>query len=112
MGALLIKYLQRAIFGLVCWATSAQAADFGVIQHGLVFNKRALSVQVGDQLIVHNADNVTHNITIRGTGVDAHSDDLGLEKAGTDVKYRFVARGAFMVVCSIHPRMRMAVTVQ
>jgi plastocyanin len=105
-----MKWVTCAIVGIVCWATPALAADFGVIQHGLVFNIKALAVHVGDRLNFHNADDVTHNITVRGSGDDA--DDLGLQKAGTDVNYRFDTRGTYMVVCSIHPRMKLIVTVE
>jgi plastocyanin len=69
-------------------------------------------VQAGDKLVIHNADTVTHNITVRGSGEDADSDDLGLQKPGVDVSYVFQTRGTYTVVCSIHPRMRMVVSVK
>ena len=100
------------LIGIVAWATPALAANLSVFQKNLTFSTASLTLQPGDRMTIHNADNVTHNITVRGAGEDANSDDLGLQKPGGDVSYVFQARGIYTVVCSIHPRMRMVVTVK
>jgi plastocyanin len=101
-----------ALIGIVAWATPALAANLSVFQKNLAFSTASLTLQPGDRLTIHNADNVTHNITVRGAGEDADTDDLGLQKPGVDVSYLFQARGTYTVVCSIHPRMRMIVNVK
>ena len=53
---------------------------------------------------------MTHNITVKSGDGDA--DDLGLQKPGNAVHYKFDTKGAYRVVCSIHPRMKMTVNVQ
>jgi len=69
-----------------------------------------MTVHVGDKLTFNNQDDVTHNITVKG-GADDDADDLGLQKPGKSVSYTFDAKGAYRVICSIHPKMKMTVNV-
>jgi plastocyanin len=106
------KMSREMLLVLLLWATPAHASELSVVQRNLTFSSTNVTMQVGDRLNIHNADSVTHNITVRGAGEDEDADDLGLQKPGTDVSYRFVAPGTYMVVCSIHPRMRLIVHVK
>ncbi len=96
--------------GLIAAPTLA-AADQAVTQKNQTFSSEAITVHAGESVHFQNADTVNHNITVRG-GADDDSDDLGLQKPGAAVTYRFADKGVYRVICSIHPRMKMTVTVQ
>ena len=57
-----------------------------------------------------NQDDVSHNITVLNDNDDA--TDFGLQKPGETVKYAFDKAGRFKIRCSIHPSMKMTVTVK
>ena len=87
------------------------AATVTVSQHGLIFTKSSVALAHGDRIVFTNEDDVIHNIHIFGPGAD-DSTDLGLQKPGATLTYRFDKAGAYMVRCSIHPSVKMAVTVK
>ena len=87
------------------------AATISVGQHGLVFTQSSASLAKGDRIIFTNEDDVIHNIHIFGPGND-DSTDLGLQKPGATLTYKFDKAGAYRVRCNIHPSVRMAVTVK
>jgi plastocyanin len=106
----MMKMLSMACLGLAAIATVAFAADVPVVQKNQTFSTLALTVHAGDKVVFENDDTVTHNVTIRGADGDA--DDLGLQKPGLKLSYKFETKGVYRVVCSIHPRMKMTVTAQ
>jgi plastocyanin len=87
------------------------AATITVGQHGLVFTQTSASLARGDRIVFTNEDDVIHNIHIFGPGND-DSTDLGLQKPGATLSYKFDKAGSYMVRCSIHPSVKMAVTVK
>jgi plastocyanin len=95
--------------GIVVAAQAAATITVG--QHGLVFTQTAASLAKGDRIVFTNEDDVIHNIHIFGPGAD-DSTDLGLQKPGATLTYKFDKAGAYMVRCSIHPSVKMAVTVK
>jgi len=105
MRGILFVAIASAAFGGV-----AYAAGFSVDQIGQVFTQSSFALSKGDRMIFYNHDDVTHNISIydeAGDGVD-----LGLQKPGVTINYRFDKDGKFVVRCSIHPTMKMTVTVK
>ena len=87
------------------------AATISVGQHGLVFTQSSASLAKGDRIIFTNEDDVIHNIHIFGPG-NEDSTDLGLQKPGATLTYRFDKAGPYRVRCNIHPSVKMAVTVK
>jgi plastocyanin len=87
------------------------AATITVGQHGLVFTQSSASLARGDRIVFTNEDDVIHNINIFGPGND-ESTDLGLQKPGATLTYRFDKAGSYRVRCNIHPSVKMAVTVR
>jgi plastocyanin len=87
------------------------AATLTVIQRGLMLDRASASLSRGDQLAFANEDDVIHNIHIYGPGSD-DSVDLGLQKPGKLLTYRFDKAGSYRVRCDIHPSVKMAVTVK
>jgi plastocyanin len=106
-----MKLAHICALALLGAAFPAFAADMSVTQENQTFSSAAMSLHVGDNLTFNNQDDVTHNITVKG-GADDDVDDLGLQKPGKAVKYTFASKGFYRVICSIHPKMKMTVTVQ
>ena len=97
------------VLGIV---VSAQAATtLTVVQKGLALARSAASIAKGDQIVFTNEDDVIHNIHVFGPAPD-ESVDLGLQKPGISLSYRFDKVGAYRVRCNIHPSVKMAVTVK
>ena len=67
-----------------------------VIQRGLALNPESATIAKGDRLIFTNEDDVIHNINIFGPGND-ESTDLGLQKPGATLTYRFDKAGSYRV---------------
>jgi plastocyanin len=104
--------LAAAIAFLLGVIVAVQAATtITVGQHGMVFTQNAASLSRGDRIVFTNEDDVIHNIHIFGPGND-DSADLGLQKPGATLTYRFDKAGAYRVRCNIHPSVKMAVTVR
>jgi plastocyanin len=95
--------------GIVVAVEAATTITVG--QRGLVFTQNSASLARGDRIIFTNEDDVIHNINVFGPGND-DSTDLGLQKPGATLTYRFDKAGAYRVRCNIHPSVRMAVTVK
>ncbi|KJC47101.1 hypothetical protein UP09_10715 [Bradyrhizobium sp. LTSP885] len=87
------------------------ATTITVIQRGLALNTASVSLTKGDRLSFTNDDDVIHNIHIFGPGTDENMD-LGLQKPGKLLSYKFDKAGAYRVRCNIHPSVKMAVTVK
>jgi plastocyanin len=93
-------------------AVAAQAANtITVGQKGLVLTQSSASLAKGDRIVFTNEDDVIHNIHIFGPGED-DSADLGLQKPGAQLSYKFDKAGAYRVRCNIHPSVKMSVTVK
>ena len=97
------------LMGLVVAVPAATAIT--VIQRGLALNMESVSLAKGDRLTFTNDDDVIHNIHIFGPASD-ESADLGLQKPGKLLSYKFDKTGAYRVRCNIHPSVKMAVTVK
>ena len=89
----------------VAWAGGMVTVD----QKGLAFSTTALTVKKGDILSFNNSDNTSHNILITGAGINLNS---GLQQPGVSFKAPMVKPGTYQVMCGIHPKMKMSVTVQ
>ena len=97
------------LMGIVVAVSAATTITVG--QHGMMFTQNSASLTKGDLIIFTNEDDVIHNIHIFGPGND-DSTDLGLQKPGATLTYKFDKAGAYMVRCSIHPSVKMAVSVK
>jgi len=96
------------LLGLVA---GVPAATVSIGQRGMVFARSSASLSRGDQMVFTNEDDVIHNIYIFGPGND-ESKNLGLQKPGTPLTYKFDKPGGYRVRCNIHPSMKMAVNVK
>lgn len=90
-------------------ATVGMAADVvTVTQKGLMFTPNELSIAKGQTVEFVNDDATAHNILISGDGVNFNG---GLQPAGGKVKYTFAKSGTYAVGCGVHPKMKLAITV-
>ena len=86
------------------------AAITTIDQSGQQFSQKSASLKSGDAITFANKDDVSHNITV--VNEDDDTADLGLQKPGDNLSYTFDKAGRFKVRCSIHPSMKMTVTVK
>jgi cytochrome c peroxidase len=107
---LLVRCGAAVALGVFAPAAASWAAVQVIGQHNLKFSQLKVAVRRGDTVTFSNNDDVTHNISVRGSAGD-DTEDLGLQKPGVQVSHRFDQAGVYSVVCSIHPRMRLTVDV-
>jgi plastocyanin len=91
-------------------AAAVHAAGLTIEQSGQQFSEKSVSVKTGDSVTFANHDDVTHNINVIDDDDDAA--DLGLQKPGQSLIYKFDKSGKFKIRCSIHPAMKMSVAVK
>lgn len=96
---------------LVCFggAALALAEDTDILQIKQSFEPGSTSVAAGQTLNFVNSDDVNHNLQLVAPG--GARTDFGVEKPGETTKITFGTPGDFVVVCGIHPRMKMKVQV-
>ena len=85
------------------------AAPITVTQKGLQFSSTELSVGKGQVVTFVNDDRTTHNITVKGDGVNLNG---GLQQPGGQFSVPFSKPGTYEVSCGIHPKMKLEVTVK
>jgi plastocyanin len=109
-GPAIIIIIIAAATALGVGATEVRAGAVTIDQSGQQFSERSLALKPSDTVTFSNKDDVSHNITV----VDDDDDtaDLGLQKPGENLTYKFDKAGRFKVRCSIHPSMKMTVTVK
>ena len=111
LGISLTVHASVALAFLLGLVAGVPAATVSIGQRGMVFARSSASLAKGDQLVFTNEDDVVHNIHIFGPGND-ESTNLGLQKPGTPLAYRFDKTGSYRVRCNIHPSMKMVVSVK
>jgi plastocyanin len=97
------------LMGIIVAVQAATTITVG--QRGLLLSQNSASLVKGDRIVFTNEDDVIHNIHIFGPGND-DSADLGLQKPGATLTYKFDKAGAYRIRCNIHPSVKMAVTVR
>lgn len=99
-----------AAWVLVLIDAGVRAGGVTVDQSGQQFSEKSVALAPGQTVTFANKDDVSHNITV----VDDDDDtaDLGLQKPGENLTYKFDKAGRFKVRCSIHPSMKMTVSVK
>ena len=94
-------------------ATTASALDGEVHearQKNRIFEPHSLQLQVGDVVRIINDDGeLLHHAYVKS---DTFSYDSGEQEPGSATDIRFTAAGTFAVLCGIHPKMRLNVTVR
>ena len=89
-------------------SVGALAANLTITQKGRVFSSETVTIKKGETLTFANDDSVPHNIMSISTG---NEFNLGSQLPGSSVDVAFKEAGDVMVICAIHPRMKMTIKV-
>jgi plastocyanin len=89
-------------------SAGALAANQMIHQQGRVFSSESITIKRGEALTFLNDDTVPHNIISTSKG---NEFNLGSQAPGTSTDVTFKEAGDVQVICAIHPRMKMTVTV-
>lgn len=73
------------------------------------FAPGALTVRAGTVVAFRNEDQLAHNVYSRTEG---QAFNLGMARPGESVERTFDAPGLVEIRCAVHPRMRLALTVE
>jgi plastocyanin len=93
---------------LVGLSVGALAANLTISQKGRVFSSESVAVKKGEMLTFLNDDSVPHNILSTSKG---NEFNLGSQPPGASTDVTFKEAGDVLVICAIHPRMKMTVKV-
>ena len=77
-------------------------------QQGRLFSIDSVTIKAGGSLTFLNDDNVPHNIASISKG---NEFNLGSQAPGSSTPVVFNEIGDVAVICAIHPRMKMTVTI-
>jgi plastocyanin len=103
------KLIATAALVALSAGAALAAGMVAVDQKGMAFNTGALAIDKGTIVSFNNSDTTSHNILVTGNGVNLNS---GLQAPGVAFKAPFLKPGVYGVMCGIHPKMKMTVTVK
>lgn len=86
----------------------AFAANLTITQKGRTFSSEELAIKKGETVTFLNDDSVPHNIMSTSAG---NEFNLGSQPPGAATDVTFKESGDTLVICAIHPRMKMMVKV-
>jgi plastocyanin len=89
-------------------STGALAANLAIGQKGRLFAPDSVTIKKGTTLTFVNDDTVPHNIFSTSKG---NEFNLGSQAPGVSTNVTFNEVGEAQVMCAIHPRMKLALTV-
>jgi len=89
-------------------SAGALAANLTISQKGRTFSSEEVTIKKGDALTFLNDDSVPHNIMSTSKG---NEFNLGSQSPGAATDVTFKEPGEVLVICAIHPRMKMMVKV-
>jgi len=106
IGSVGLAAFTLALSGLAFAAAQTQE----ISQRGRKFNPGDVTLNKGDTLhIVNNDADLLHHAYVDAPGFKF---DSGEQEPGTSVDIKFTEAGQFEVLCGIHPKMRLTVTVK
>jgi plastocyanin len=109
IGLVLMRMLPLVItLGLFGPSALALAANHTVHQKGRVFSSEFKTVRKGETIIFLNDDTVPHNVVSLSPG---NEFDLDSQRPGISTEVTFTKTGVVQIICAIHPRMKMTISV-
>ena len=101
--------MTRALMLVCACLTLGAAPSPEVTQRGRRFDPGTLALHRGDTVLFVNDDGpLLHHAFLID---DEFSFDIGEQQPGAHTPVRFTMAGRFMVLCGIHPKMKLTVTV-
>ena len=115
MGSLMKRRVFAYAAGLTCcfgclhaYAHAANVAGI-VIQKARQFGFQAVTLQAGGSIVLSNEEaTAVHHAYIEADGIRR---DFGDQAPGSRTTMVFPQRGDFLVLCGVHPKMKLAVHV-
>jgi len=101
----LITLIPVVFLGL---SAGALAANLTITQKGRAFSSETVTLKKGGTLTFMNDDSIPHNIMSTSGG---NEFNLGSQPPGASTDVTFKEAGDVLVICAIHPRMKMTVKV-
>jgi plastocyanin len=101
----LIPLIPVVFLGL---SVGALAANLTISQKGRTFSSETITLKKGGTLTFMNDDSIPHNIMSTSGG---NEFNLGSQPPGASTDVTFKEAGDVLVICAIHPRMKMTVKV-
>jgi len=89
-------------------SAGALAANLTISQKGRTFSSENVTLKKGGTLTFMNDDSIPHNIMSTSAG---NEFNLGSQPPGASTDVTFKEAGDVLVICAIHPRMKMTVKV-
>ena len=89
-------------------SVGALAANLTITQKGRVFSSETVTIKKGEALTFVNDDTVPHNIVSTSKG---NEFNLGSQPPGAATDVTFKEAGEALIICAIHPRMKMTVKI-
>ena len=102
------KLLSLSIVVLAGLTAGALAANLTITQKGRLFSSESVTIKKGDTVTFVNDDTVPHNIVSTSKG---NEFNLGSQPPGASTDVTFKEVGDAQIICAIHPRMKMTVTI-
>jgi plastocyanin len=87
----------------------AMGADHQIVQKDRSFSQTEITIKPGDKIVFQNSDEVTHNVFSLTPGMEF---DLRRQAPGASSTIPMEKEGVAEVRCSIHPKMKLIVTVK
>jgi len=94
--------------GLVA-ALPALAVEHQIGQKDRAFSQAEITIKLGEAIVFRNFDDVTHNVFSITPGMEFN---IRRQAPGGASKVSFSQEGVAEVRCSIHPKMKLMVTVR
>lgn len=101
----LIPLIPVVFLGL---SAGALAANLTISQKGRAFSSETVTLKKSGTLTFMNDDSIPHNIMSTSSG---NEFNLGSQPPGASTDVTFKEAGDVLVICAIHPRMKMTVRV-
>jgi plastocyanin len=106
-----LKLAASAFFAgglFACIAAAAYAAQVTITEKGKVFSQSEVAIKVGDTVLFVNDDDIAHNVLSTNP---ENKFNLGLLPPGNSTPVTFNTPGTIVILCAIHPTMKMTVNV-
>jgi plastocyanin len=97
------------ILAFVSGSAVAFATERSIMQKGRAFSESAMTVKKGETLTFVNDDTIIHNVMSNTAGAEFN---LGSQAPGSTSTVTLTHLGEIAIICAIHPRMKMTVTVE
>ena len=104
---LVIGAIAASFIGVTAYA--ATSVTHVIDQSKLQFSEKSITVSRGDIIKFTNSDKTAHNILVKDGGMFV---DSGLQQPGEPTEVPFTRPGNYKIMCAIHPKMQLDVTVE